>query len=81
MKLREASILIALGIIAVVSAIGYFSHKKLENDNIVEQGAEEVVESITGVEVDFTPEEETGGFIQSINWEKFKQFLPINEEE
>ncbi len=48
----------ALIIVAIAILIGFASNKiiKMEEDNIVEEIAEEIVESQTGLDLDFTPD-------------------------
>lgn len=53
--MKEFSILLTLAIIAVVAAVGYVSSKYLGDDNVVEELSEEVIEDMTGVDVDLTP--------------------------
>lgn len=56
MKLRELSILIIVGIVAVSAAIGFFSAKIVgKDDQPIEEAAEEVIKLETGMDVDLTP--------------------------
>ncbi len=52
--MKEFSFLIVI-IIVSVAVVGYISTKFLGDDNPVEEIAEEVIESQTGVDVDLTP--------------------------
>jgi len=56
MKLYDAGTT-ALIIVAIAIIIGVASSKigKLEEDNVIEEIAEEIVESQTGLDLDFTP--------------------------
>lgn len=68
--------LIAGGIVvAVLIALGVFSTKWLGDDNIVEDTTEVIVDSLTGVKMDFSPDKETGGLIQDVDWEKVKETI------
>ena len=62
MKLYDAGTT-ALIIVAIAILIGIASHKiiKMEEDNIVEEIAEEIVESQTGLDIDFTPDSPEAG--------------------
>lgn len=84
MKFREVgTILLA---IFVVTCVSYsILHKVKPNfvkpDNFVEQYVEDVIEDKTGVELDFTPEEETGGLIQNVDWDRLRELLAFKDEE
>lgn len=72
MKLYEGGSVVLI-IIGVAALIGLASSYMLGDDNPVEQYSEYMIESQTGVKIDLTPEDETGGFIQSVDWEKVQQ--------
>lgn len=61
MKLYDGGFII-ISIIVVALAAGYASSRWLGDDNPIEEVAEEVIESQTGMEIDLTPssEEEAG---------------------
>ncbi len=54
MKLYDGSVLV-VGILVVALGIGYVSSRFLGEDNPIEEAAEEVIESQTGVDIDLTP--------------------------
>lgn len=60
MKLYEGGMLV-LGILVVALAAGYASSRFLGQDNPVEEAAEEVIESQTGIDIDLTPESREKG--------------------
>ncbi len=51
---------IAFVIVALVIGVGMrFMKKPLPNDNPIEQAAEKVIKDNTGIDIDFSPEEDT----------------------
>ena len=54
MKLYDGGLII-ISIIVVALAVGYASSRWLGDDNPIEEAAEEVIESQTGMEIDLTP--------------------------
>lgn len=59
MKLYDGSVLV-VGILVVALVAGYASSRFLGEDNPIEEAAEEVIESQTGVKVDLSPESKEG---------------------
>jgi hypothetical protein len=55
MKLYEGGMLV-VGILVVALVAGYVSSRFLGEDNPVEEAAEEVIESQTGMDIDLTPD-------------------------
>ena len=56
MKLRDGGITIII-IIGVLAIAGYLSSRWLGNDNFIEDYSEDMIESYTGLEIEFSPEE------------------------
>ena len=54
MKLYDGGALV-VGILVVALVAGYASSKFLGEDNAIEEAAEEVIESQTGIDLDLTP--------------------------
>jgi hypothetical protein len=57
MKLYDGSVLV-VGILIVALSVGYVSSRWLGEDNPIEEAAEEVIESQTGMEIDLSPSSE-----------------------
>lgn len=55
MKLYDGGVLV-VGILVVALGVGYLSSRWLGEDNPIEEAAEEVIESQTGMEIDLSPE-------------------------
>jgi len=74
-------------LVVFVSVCGLYTlaHKVkkgwVKEDNFLEQYVEDVIESKTGVDLDLTPSDETGGFIQEIDWEKIQEMFDGDDEE
>jgi len=47
----------------------------IKNDNPVEEFVEGIIHDATGVKIDTTPSEETGGFIQEFDVKNFGEFM------
>jgi len=78
MKLREVGTIIL--VVFALSCGAYtlihkFKSNWIQEDNFVEQYVEDVVESKTGLDIDLTPEEETGGLVQNIDWNKVRELI------
>ena len=56
MKLYDGGSLLVVGILVVALVAGYVSTRWLGNDNPVEEAAEEVIESQTGMDIDLSPD-------------------------
>lgn len=67
--LREASVLIIIAVLVGLCGVGVVSRFFLKNDNVVEEFCEEIILDRTGVEFDLSPDDETGGLIQNIDFE------------
>jgi hypothetical protein len=55
MKLYEPATIIIISVVVVLGVVGYMSSRYLGNDNAIEEGAEDAIEAITGVDIDLTP--------------------------
>lgn len=55
MKLRDVSLIILISILVICVASGVISSKYLGDDNPVEETAEKIIDSQTGIDVDLTP--------------------------
>lgn len=55
MKLYEMGLVILISSLIALAGIGYLSQKWLGHDNEIEEHVEEVIEDITGVEIDLSP--------------------------
>ena len=55
MKLKDAGATVALIIVGLAVLAGLTSSKWLGHDNAVEEAAEEIIESQTGLDIDLTP--------------------------
>ena len=59
MKLYDGGLLVVC-IIVVALGVGYLSSRWLGHDNAVEEAAEEVIESQTGMMIDLSPDSKEG---------------------
>ena len=68
-------------LVVFVSACGLYMliHKVkpdfIKPDNFIEEYIEGIIQDKTGIKIDFTPEEETGGFLQEIDWDKIREMF------
>ena len=83
MKFREVGTII-LVVFALSCGAYTLIHKFktgfIKQDNFVEQYVEDVIEDKTGIDLDLTPSEETGGFLKEIDWEKIQELFSSEEE-
>lgn len=55
MKLYEMGLVILISSLIALAGIGYLSQKWLGDDNIIEEHVEEVIQDITGLDIDLSP--------------------------
>lgn len=84
MKFRKKGTILL--VIFVATCAGYTVLHKVKPgfvkpDNFVEEYVEGVIEAKTGVKLDFTPEEETGGFVQNIDWDRIREIFAFEDDD
>lgn len=73
-------------VIIVLSCCSYtllnkIKPKLIKQDNFVEQYVEGVIEEKTGVLIDLTPDPDTGGFLNNVDFEQLKNAWDLADEE
>lgn len=84
MKFREAGTII---LVVFISVCGLYTlaHKVkngwVKEDNFVEEYVEHVIQDQTGIKLDLTPSDETGGFFQGVDLERLRERFAFEDDE